>query len=594
MKANWKNTMQIIKNNWSTLLLFELFYKASLILIAFPLFKGLLYHSMNDAGLQYLNTHNIIELFKHPIAILTLFLLILLFAFYIFIEVTAVIIYCQSELNGEHITLKALIRQTFHKAFCIVKPKNIGMLIFLLILLPLAGFVLKPTLFATLHIPEYIMDFMKYHTILYFLYIFLILIAIYLILNYIYSFPIVLLEKVNFITACQKSKQLIRGKKFQTLFGFILWCLILIGILFFIALFCIFLTLFFVKLCHGDAHIFWKIYHVLAQFGSYLYPISIFIGAFSLITVLYYTETKKPLQIKNRQFPHTYQYATKSIIKFLILLCFVGIDLYLNHALTFTTNNEYNHKITIIAHRASSTDAPENTLAALRQAIQTKATFSEIDVQETKDGNLVIIHDDNLKRTTGLDKEVWNTTYSELESLDAGLWFSNDYLGEKIPTLDEFLKHSKNKMKLIIELKAKHHSPNFYQNVINLIKKYNMESQVIISSGQEQDLLEIKKIAPHITTNYIVAFAFGDYYELDYVNTFSIESTFITPKLVQKLHNHGKLVYAWTVNKEKNVRKMVQMHVDGIITDNPSRTSRIIHSEQRNKWLDPIVKNYLK
>ncbi len=81
--------------------------------------------------------------------------------------------------------------------------------------------------------------------------------------------------------------------------------------------------------------------------------------------------------------------------------------------------------ITITAHRGASGHAPENTLSSLRKAIEMGADFCEIDVQETIDGVLILFHDNNFKRTTGIDKNVWETTYDEVKNLEAGCWFYN-------------------------------------------------------------------------------------------------------------------------------------------------------------------------
>lgn len=109
--------------------------------------------------------------------------------------------------------------------------------------------------------------------------------------------------------------------------------------------------------------------------------------------------------------------------------------------------------VQITAHRGASGSAPENTLIALQKAIEAGADYAEIDVQETSDGRLVLLHDPDLKRTTGLKKNIWQTTYNELKHLDAGSWFSDEFSAERIPLLEDAIELVRGKMLLNIELK---------------------------------------------------------------------------------------------------------------------------------------------
>lgn len=153
-------------------------------------------------------------------------------------------------------------------------------------------------------------------------------------------------------------------------------------------------------------------------------------------------------------------------------------------------NTSFSFNTTTIAHRAGAERAPENTLIALKEALNAKADYAEIDVQETKDGELIILHDSNFKRTTGVDKNVWDVNYDEVRTYDAGSfyydgkgYYDERFVGEKIPTLDEMIKYSKGRIKLLIEIKLTgHEKGDVTKKVVQLIKENNFENQCIIAS----------------------------------------------------------------------------------------------------------------
>ena len=134
------------------------------------------------------------------------------------------------------------------------------------------------------------------------------------------------------------------------------------------------------------------------------------------------------------------------------------------------------------AHRGGAKTAPENTLASLEAAINNLSDYAEIDVQETKDGELVLLHDNNLKRTTGVNWKIWETTLEEVKTLDAGSSFSADFAGEQVPTLREALELCRGRLELNIEVKNNHHNADVAVKTAEMITELGMEDQCAISS----------------------------------------------------------------------------------------------------------------
>lgn len=224
-----------------------------------------------------------------------------------------------------------------------------------------------------------------------------------------------------------------------------------------------------------------------------------------------------------------------------------------------------------MAHRGSSYEAPENTMLAFENAVKATADYIELDVHETKDGEIVVIHDDNLKRTTGVNKKVYNMTYDEIKDLDAGSYFGDEEEFKKcrIPTLEEVMSYTKGKIKLNIEIKLSAYEPDLVEGVAALIEKYDYKDECYVTSMNYKALTEIKEINEEIKTGYILYSAYGNYYNIDNVDAFSINFSYINKNVVDAIHYRGKQLFVWTINDRKTAEKMVAMGVDAVITDNP-------------------------
>ncbi len=236
----------------------------------------------------------------------------------------------------------------------------------------------------------------------------------------------------------------------------------------------------------------------------------------------------------------------------------------------------------IIAHRGFSAIAPENTLSAFKSAIRSKADMIELDVQTTRDGTPVVIHDTKVDRTTNGTGKVKNFYLWTLRELDAGSWFDLKYKGEKIPTLEEALKFIGGKIPVNIEIKSS--SIKITEKVIATIYELDMEEKVLISSFDPRVLRKIKKLKIQIPTGFLYHYPvyFNPIKTLENLGAivFIHNFKFTTPKLVKKIHEAGFKIFVYTVNKPADIKKMIEIGVDGIITDD-IRTARYILNSSR-------------
>jgi glycerophosphoryl diester phosphodiesterase len=236
--------------------------------------------------------------------------------------------------------------------------------------------------------------------------------------------------------------------------------------------------------------------------------------------------------------------------------------------------------ITVTAHRGASGLAPENTLSSVKKAMALGADFSEIDVQETADGQLILLHDGTLDRTSNSIGSIWEMKYADLKDVDVGTWFSAEFVGEPISTLEEIIDAVNGKMKLNIELKMNGHQKKLTELTVDLVTKKNFIDQCIMTSFDREAVRKVKQINPKIKTGYIFSKfpESEDIYKGEF-DLFSINKKLVTQELVDKAHQNGKEVHVWTVNKKEDMKTLIGYGVDSIITNYPNILIEILKGE---------------
>ncbi len=270
--------------------------------------------------------------------------------------------------------------------------------------------------------------------------------------------------------------------------------------------------------------------------------------------------------------------------------------------------------IDVIAHRGASAYAPENTIAAFKKAIELKAHWFELDVHLTADNKLVVIHDNDLKRIAGVEEKVTEKKWDEIKKLDAGLWFSPQFKGEKLPSLEDALKVARGKIGVYIEVKSsdnddpiipliittlagkdkmtpelkkqledviynsKSRNITLARETIQTVRKMKMEKQVVLQSFSPVICFVLINEAPDLRTeflgegqkdhpemwNYYVMFG-----KILNVAGMNVNKDHLTKEQIDQFHADGKTVAVWTVDDEEEIKKFANWGVDSIITNKP-------------------------
>lgn len=224
----------------------------------------------------------------------------------------------------------------------------------------------------------------------------------------------------------------------------------------------------------------------------------------------------------------------------------------------------------VIAHRGASAHAPENTLAAFRLAMELNTDGIELDVHLSADDHLVVIHDDELDRTTSGTGKVGELTLEEIRSVDAGN-------GEKVPTLDEVLTLIQDKMWINIELKG--FTPQSHQlpgKVLELVADHGLGEKIIYSSFDRRLLIQTRKLQPNAKVGLLLLPGFGGKLEYWLYRLFfrpwSLHPHFslVNPRFMRQARIRGQAVLCYTVNDPDEMRRLKSLGVWGIITDNPA------------------------
>ncbi|MCC4221800.1 glycerophosphodiester phosphodiesterase [Staphylococcus saprophyticus] len=278
-----------------------------------------------------------------------------------------------------------------------------------------------------------------------------------------------------------------------------------------------------------------------------------------------------------------------------ILVIFTSINTNVINASGFSSSkNKVNENIldnnVSIAHRGASGYAPEHTFYAYDKAHKEfNADYIELDLQMTKDGNLIAMHDEDVERTTGNKGRVEDYTTKELKQMDVGSWFNKkypkyakkEYKGAKIPTLEEILDRYGDNANYYIETKSPDVYPGMEEKLLHSLEKHNLLSnqklnkgQVVIQSFSQESLLKVANMNNQIPLVQLVdenKLSTFNSEDLKFISSYAIgvgpDYSDLDEQMVQKLHNYNLKVHPYTVNTEKDMQQMFNIGVDGVFSN---------------------------
>lgn len=237
------------------------------------------------------------------------------------------------------------------------------------------------------------------------------------------------------------------------------------------------------------------------------------------------------------------------------------------------------------AHRGFCGKYPENTMLAFRKAIETGVDGIELDVQLTKDGHVVIIHDETVNRTTNGTGLVVDYLLEDLQKLDASSIYTGQMGFNPVPTLREYFELVKDyPLVTNIELKTGiNQYPGIEEKVLELIREFKLEDRIIISSFNHHSVMRMKQMAPDLVYGFLADTWILDAgaYTMSYdVPCYHPSVHMMTQEIVDELKANGRVINVWTVNKEEQIRDLYNKGIDCVIGNFPDLTAKVLKELQ--------------
>lgn len=604
-------TFGLLKLNIGTLLVFELLYKFASMAVFKPLLTGVMKLALKAQGLSYLSDETIGTFIRSPLTWFFLLLIVLGMAFFTLFDICCIITCIHASFRKQAMPLLALMRKGLKTSLRVIYQRNIVMILYLLIIIPMTHALVISGYITKFTVPQFIVDYIMSHTWLAILYIgFWIYIGLRS-FHWIYSLHYFCLENCNFKQARKRSWKLQKNHYWTDLIIVLGWSAACIGIYYGVILSGSWLVSrvnqalptqdLFSSLTLSGISLLMDVCGAL----FFCFDLPLFFICISLL--FYYRKAAAGERIPRvfRDLDNAYRITNTRWVKKIymyrkrIIALSIVVVIGVNFAYNFVDRRGVLHMglgnpVEVTAHRGYSAAYPENTIPAFKGAIQVGADWAELDVQQTADGEVIVMHDSNLKRTTGLDKEVWQVTWDEIKDLDNGSWFDKKYQTVRIPTLEEVLKVCRGKIHLNIEIKPSGHDKDLEEQVAKLLKKYHMRDTCVVSSLKYDSLRKIKQADDSIETAYITSVSYGNFTDLEYADGYSVESTLLSKSFVNKAQKAGKQIYVWTVNSEERLEKVVGMGIDNVITDDPVMAKELIYEQEHSTFWDRYVKQLLQ
>jgi len=233
--------------------------------------------------------------------------------------------------------------------------------------------------------------------------------------------------------------------------------------------------------------------------------------------------------------------------------------------------------VEIIAHRGAAGSRPENTMAAFEKAIEDQTDWIELDVQENRDGEVIVVHDSDFMKLAGVNLKVWDSDLQAVSEIDIGGWFSPEYSDQRTPLLRDVLKIARGRAKALIELKYHGHNQMLEVRVAGIVDDLGMADQIAVMSLKYPMVLKMQELRPDWRTGVLAATAVGDLTGLE-GNFIAISTSAAGPRLARSVNDAGKDLYVWTVDDPLEMSRMISMGADGLITNEPALVRQVLEA----------------
>ena len=509
------------------------------------------------AGEEHLDKNNILHILTNPYSFVILNLLVLIVAFFMFIEFSILTFTIYGQLTEKQYSFRSILDNAWNKTKNLAGFQTLFFIFYFLITIPTINLGVKSVLAKNLFIPKFISsEIMKTNSGLIVWGLIMIVFA-YLNLRLIFTLPLTAVGDENILDSIKRSWELTKTGKRKLVFTILLFEIIYLLIAAVLTGVITYICIYFDN--DGNNPI------IQTLFFSSISGIIFFLGVISKVTVITSLITvlidhneisEKLVNNLNENKKKSRLVVTLTTVIIVVAVLVNGFNIY---------GNGVNKNIETIAHRGYVAKGVENSIEALEGAAEVGADYVEFDIILTKDNKFVVMHDYNLKRLAGLNKRVQDMNFDEV----VGLTIKQGDFTSKIPSLEEFVNKAKElNMNLVIELKPHGAEPSNYIDIlIGEIKRLKLENYKFMSLNSKV-MEELETKVPNLETGYVIPLQFGNFHHSN-IDFFVIEDFSYRDRLVEQARKENKQVFVWTINDPALITKYLQSPADAIITDEP-------------------------
>ena len=509
------------------------------------------------AGEEHLDKNNILHILTNPYSFVILNLLVLIVAFFMFIEFSILTFTIYGQLTEKQYSFRSILDNAWTKTKNLAGFQTLFFIFYFLITIPTINLGVKSVLAKNLFIPKFISsEIMKTNSGLIVWGLIMIVFA-YLNLRLIFTLPLTAVGDENILDSIKRSWELTKTGKRKLVLTILLFEIIYLLIAAVLTGVITYICIYFDNAGNNPI--------IQTLFFSSISGIIFFVGVISKVTVITSLITvlidhneisEKLVNNLNENKKKSRLVVTLTTVIIVVAVLVNGFNMY---------GNGVNKNIKTIAHRGYVAKGVENSIEALEGAAEVGADYVEFDIILTKDNKFVVMHDYNLKRLAGLNKRVQDMNFDEV----VGLTIKQGDFTSKIPSLEEFVNKAKElNMKLVIELKPHGAEPSNYIDIlIGEIKRLKLENYKFMSLNSKV-MEELETKVPNLETGYVIPLQFGNFHHSN-IDFFVIEDFSYRDRLVEQARKENKQVFVWTINNPALITKYLQSPADGIITDEP-------------------------
>lgn len=564
--------------NWLRFLL--LFMGLSLFnqFIVIPFFRYITTFVLQASAIPFVSYQNVVTIITtHTVAFLILIIELLLLLVILYAQL-AYLLHGVWDIKHQVFTWKNSFIQTWQN----IKKIRLGtlfiLMLYFLLVVPLADVIFRTPLLSKVQISEFILDYLTRTPILLAILIAFYLAALILGARLVFALPIIVFDHLKSAQAVKRSWRLTAHYCWRT----ICWKIIVLAVLsaafmtiFYLVMYCLQLL---VDLLPGKCQLIVAIINLsLVQIISEV--ALVYVSVLDLSIILKALRQEKISQTGKTK---------KIILSTLVVFVLVMINAISTNYLYLTSVNA--KAPVIISHRGvDDKNGVQNTLQSLRKTAKEKPDYVEIDVHETKDKKFIVIHDENLLKLTGVNKAPNDLTLQQLEKLTA----KEDGYHAKLVSFDQYLEEAKRlHQKLLIEIKTTaKDSKKMLQRFNQKYGKTILKNTYQVQSLDYRVVEGLHLINPRLVVFYIQPYNFT--YPQSVASGYSMEYSTLNSDFIWQAHLQDRPVYAWTVNDEKLMKKMMYQQVDGLITDRVDLAKKAIKSFQKDASYATRISNYI-